>query len=296
MKEKISRKPKTSVDVINMQLENLGSGTRWKKAPEDIAEYAPLHGRKVLLVDDQPTVIEEFIPHLTVATADNFSFILTDSNVSVEELAQRIKEKKADIILLDYHISPRFKGTDVARALVKINHRGFVIGFSSDKNSEQNWRVAKVYAIVQKDASEPMESIKSLASITSELDLDTLEDYTEWIKKPNLPLSPTQLESLSDQDSGLAQYQHVPGHGDVDRAEEESALLYQAECVNTIMVYKVPQVSQNKLEIDIAKTKIAREKYLKSKKLPTKSRFYPKGFGITSDSDGLPIFDKTNLI
>lgn len=294
MKEKMTSlsRPKTCLEAINQHLENLGSAARWKKTPSDLPEYLALHRKKVLLVDDQPIVIEEFIPHLTVATENNFAFILCKKDEFLLDLAQRIKQENAQMVLLDYYISSLFKGTEVARALVKINHKGLVVGFSSDKDTEQEWRAAKVYAIVEKKAYEPIGSIKTIASIASELDFDKTDDYTEWVKKPNMPLSLAELELREDRDSGVANYQHVSGHGDVNRVEKEDAILYLVECVNTMKVYKVPQDSQNELEIDMVKTKTARENYLKSRGIPTRSIFYPKEYGITHNENGLPVFGK----
>lgn len=291
MKEKLTPRPKTCLEAINQHLENLGSTTRWKKAPSDLPKYQSLHRKKVLLVDDQLAVIETFIPHLTVATENNFSFILCSKNDSLSELAQQIAKEKADLILLDYHISSTFKGDDLAR-LIKKSHKGLLIGFSSDRDSKQHWIAAKVYARIEKNADEPIESIKSLAFIASDLDLDEANNHTGRIIKPNIPLSLVELELRGDRDSGVANYQHVPGHGDTTRAERENAILYLAKCVNTMIVYKKPQDGQKELAIDTTRTKADRENYLRSKAIPNKSSFYPKGYGIIRDENGLPVFGK----
>ncbi|MDO8575655.1 MAG: hypothetical protein Q7R78_03080, partial [bacterium] len=88
------------VNKINSLFETLGSFMRWKKTPEFLAEYEPLKGKKIILLDDVQGVLEGFIPFLSVATDGNFSFIHYKGQ-SPEEISKEIIDMNPDIALID---------------------------------------------------------------------------------------------------------------------------------------------------------------------------------------------------
>ena len=119
------------IDRINGKLEALGSGMKWKKAPEIIEGAEILKDRIVAMVDDEQGVLEAFIPDLMVATDGKAIFIKYDGQ-TVDELIKQIQGTEANLIILDYHLSKVVKGSDVARALRERGFSGDTVGFSSD--------------------------------------------------------------------------------------------------------------------------------------------------------------------
>lgn len=154
----------TVIEKINASLQELGSSTKWKRAPEFKEEYESLRGKKVLMVDDVENVLVSFIPDLMVATDGEASFIKYNEQ-DVKELAQQIIEQNPDIVLLDYHLSDNLKGAVVAACLNDKGFEGGIIGFSSDSGVQNEFAKAGSLGCIDKNAGEPNLSVEELCKI-----------------------------------------------------------------------------------------------------------------------------------
>ena len=103
-------------------------------------KYAPLKGRKILMVDDHPSELRTHIPPLLVATNGSASFIKFERKeeeskfMSGLNLAKAIMEINPEIILMDQYLDYRrvVLGTDVIQTLRDFGFKDKIIGFSSD--------------------------------------------------------------------------------------------------------------------------------------------------------------------
>lgn len=116
------------------------------------------------MVDDAQGLLECFAPHLIVATDGNATFIKYNGQ-SIEELVKQILQTKANLVLLDYHLSDTLKGSSVARALLGDNFSGLVVGFSSDSGAKRDFQQSGAFGSVDKNAGSPETSVKALAEL-----------------------------------------------------------------------------------------------------------------------------------
>ncbi|MEK7608325.1 MAG: hypothetical protein AAB495_01995 [Patescibacteria group bacterium] len=158
----VESQPPDILERINTALAGLGSTAKWKRAPKFEQEYNPLRGKTVIMVDDAQGVLEAFAPTLMVATEGKAVLILFNGQ-SAEELAAEIQAKKADIVLLDYHLSESIKGAAVGRKLLGGGFEGKLFGFSSDPDTVRAFRDAGVNDCISKEAGSPEKSVKDLA-------------------------------------------------------------------------------------------------------------------------------------
>lgn len=152
------------IDRINFVLKELGSTAKWKRAPEKIEGTEVLKDKTVVMVDDVQGVLEAFVPDLVVATDGNAVFIkFTGQNT--EELIEQIQQSKADVVLLDYHLSEALKGSEVTRALLGAGFHGSIVGFSSDSDPKRDFQQAGALGSVDKEAGFPKSSVSKLAEL-----------------------------------------------------------------------------------------------------------------------------------
>jgi CheY-like chemotaxis protein len=157
----------TPVEMVNKALQELGSTTKWKRAPEFLPEYGPLKDKTLVMIDDVREILESFAPHLVVATDGKASFIhFTDQ--SLDDLIDQIAQSNPNLVIVDFHLSSDFKGTAIVQALNKRGFAGDVIGFSSDKSAVREFREAGATGVVNKNAGYPEESVTQLAEVIRE--------------------------------------------------------------------------------------------------------------------------------
>lgn len=152
------------IDKINATLKELGSGNEWIKPPEPVEGTEILKNKNIVMVDDVQGLLECFAPHLMVATDGNAAFIKYNGQ-SIEELVKQILQTKANLVLLDYHLSDTLKGSSVARVLLGDKFPGLVVGFSSDPRAERDFNQSGAFGSVDKSAGSPEDSIKALAEL-----------------------------------------------------------------------------------------------------------------------------------
>jgi len=154
------------LENINRTLTELGSTGKWKSTPEFLEGYEPLKDKIVVMVDDVKTVLENFAPHLIVAT-DGKAFFIEYKGQKLEELIQEIMESSPNIVVMDYHLSENLKGTDVIKALKGQNFSGEAVGFSSDSHTAREFTDAGAIGVVDKGGYSPENSIEKLATLIS---------------------------------------------------------------------------------------------------------------------------------
>jgi len=163
------------LDKINTAIKELGGGAKWKRTPEHLDGTEVLKDKTVVMVDDEIGVLEAFVPNLMVATDGKASFIRYD-NRSLEQLVAQIQEAKADVVLLDYHLSRgperafpftpgELEGSEVARGLVGAGFTGSIIGFSSDTYVKREFQDAGALGAINKSPGFPGDSVKELAQL-----------------------------------------------------------------------------------------------------------------------------------
>lgn len=152
------------IDKINATLKELGSTAKWKRAPERIEGTEVLKDKTVAMVDDERGVLEAFVPDLMVATDGKATFIRYGGQ-SVEDLIKQIWQTKADLVLLDYHLSEMLKGYEITRALIDAGFAGSVVGFSSDNDAKRKFKEAGALGSVDKEAGFPKSSVSKLAEL-----------------------------------------------------------------------------------------------------------------------------------
>ena len=74
---------------------------------------ASLHGKKILLVDDDPHVISTFLLPLLATTDGNAHFILHRTE-TIEELTEKIIGLQPEIVLIDEYLAHSLHGHDLA--------------------------------------------------------------------------------------------------------------------------------------------------------------------------------------
>ncbi|TSC78407.1 MAG: N-methyl-transferase [Parcubacteria group bacterium Gr01-1014_29] len=154
------------LEKINKALADLGSTGKWKRAPEFLEGYAPLRDKTVVMVDDVKTVLENFAPHLMVATDGKASFVEYKGQ-KLDELIQQIMEYNPNIVVMDYHLSENMKGSSVIKALKKQNFAGEAVGFSSDNHTTKEFMDAGAKGAVDKGGYSPEKSVEELANLIS---------------------------------------------------------------------------------------------------------------------------------
>ena len=157
--------PMTLLEKINKVLAELGSTGKWKRPPEFLEGYEPLKDKIVVMVDDVKTVLENFVPHLIVATDGKASFVEYKGQ-KLDELLEQIMLHKPNIVVMDYHLSENLKGTSVINALREQNFPGKTIGFSSD-NTAREFSDAGAIGVVDKGGYSPEDSVEKLAKLVS---------------------------------------------------------------------------------------------------------------------------------
>lgn len=152
------------IDKINLVLKELGSTAKWKRAPEKIEGAEVLKDKTIVMIDDVQGVLEAFVPDLVVATDGKATFIKYTGQ-SKEELIEQIQQSKANVVLLDYHLSEALKGSEVTLALLGIGFNGSIVGFSSDSDAKRDFQRAGALGSVDKEAGFPKSSVTKLAEL-----------------------------------------------------------------------------------------------------------------------------------
>ena len=152
------------IEKINATLQELGSTAKWKRAPERIPGTEALKDKTIVMVDDESGVLEAFIPDLMVATDGKATFIKYNGQ-SVEELIEQIRQSKANLVLLDFHLSETLKGATVARAMTDQGFAGSIVGFSSDDDARRKFKAAGALGAINKEAGFPESSVKKLGEL-----------------------------------------------------------------------------------------------------------------------------------
>lgn len=170
MNEKNLQKPEVPkeelLEKINKALADLGSTAKWKRAPECLEGYEALRDKTVVMVDDVKAVLENYAPHLIVATEGKASFIEYKGQ-QLDELIRQIMGQNPNIVVMDYNLSDDLKGTSVIEALKAQNFSGEVVGFSSDSHTAKKFADAGAIGIVDKGEYSPEESVEKLAGLFS---------------------------------------------------------------------------------------------------------------------------------
>ena len=159
----------TLLETINNALAKLGSTSKWKRPPEFFEDYEPLKDKIVVMVDDVKTILENFAPHLIMATAGKASFI-EFTGQQLDELIEQIMAFNPNIVVMDYHLSDHLKGTSVIKALRMKNFSGEAVGFSSDNHTAREFLDAGAIGFVDKSAHSPEDSVKKLAQVISKIE------------------------------------------------------------------------------------------------------------------------------
>lgn len=138
---------------VNAMWKELGAYGTLVRLPEDHEAYAPLKGKRALMVDDGKMIITNALPGLSVATGGNAAYIL-HTGESEDALADAIFAASPDIVLMDYHLAGDVEGDRVTRLLKERGFSGAVVGFSSDTASEAAFKEAGAIGTVDKTPSE----------------------------------------------------------------------------------------------------------------------------------------------
>ncbi len=152
------------LEKINQALAELGSGAKWKRAPEFLAEYEPLRGKKIIMVDDLKKLLEHFVPLFMVATDGNAGFV-EHLNQTIDELVDQIIHINPDIVLLDFNLANNVLGSEIAEKLTTHSFSGISVGFSSDTKTAEKFIAAGAIGAVDKDAGDPEKSVVELAKL-----------------------------------------------------------------------------------------------------------------------------------
>lgn len=153
------------LDIINSELQKLGSKGRWLSAPEFLPEYEVLKGKRILMVEDVIGLIENNLPEFIVATGGNASF-LHHTEESTGGLVNKILATNPDIVLMDYNLANEIKGSNVTKILLNSDYRGKVVGFSSE-NRDREFKEAGAIGSITKGGLETSDSVKELAGLLS---------------------------------------------------------------------------------------------------------------------------------
>jgi CheY-like chemotaxis protein len=155
--------PQKILEQINNVTKELG-GRRYLKVPEDFPGYEELRGKRVMMVDDVVGLLKEFMPHLIAATEGKATFIHYQDEVAAA-VAEAIIDKNPEVVLLDYELSERICGVDVARSLKENGFTGMIIGFSSDRDFLNAFKEGGVSMCVEKKSYDPEGTLQKLADI-----------------------------------------------------------------------------------------------------------------------------------
>lgn len=155
------------LDKINNAVSKLGSRMKWARPPQNLPEYEPLSGKKVMMIDDVAIVLENIIPDLMVATDGNTTFILYGGQ-DIETILEQILNEKPDALLLDYNLSDKVKGTDIAKALRIKEFGGKIVGFSSERAAIREFNQNGVDDCIGKGGISSEESVAELAKLFSQ--------------------------------------------------------------------------------------------------------------------------------
>ena len=147
--------------LINAKLAELGSTAKYKMAPENREGFAPLKGRRVIMVDDTKDLLEAYIPDLMVATGGAGDFVRVKPIQTVQQAAEAIMAKNPEVILMDYHISPDYKGTSIAQELQQRGFTDTIIGFSSEKDAVRAFEELGIQS-VEKSYRNPSKSLEEV--------------------------------------------------------------------------------------------------------------------------------------
>jgi len=173
--------PEMTLERFNQILEGLGFTRKYNKLPVFREEYAPLQGKKVLIVDDSMSVITEFIPELLIATGGNARFVHhqeQSTNDLVEDEFERVLNtiiaENPDIVLMDLMLANNIRGTEVVRQL---RAYGFetakIIGFSSLSGKdiiEQFQNAGALYATSKDPWGSTADSVTRVAHVVKNTD------------------------------------------------------------------------------------------------------------------------------
>lgn len=155
---------KDQLEKVNAALAEMGSGNKWRKAPEFQSEYESLVGKKVLMVDDTFMAIENILPDLTVATDGNAK-ALHYKGQSLEELVSEIMSQNPDVLILDYHLSDELKGITVFKELRSTGFTGKVVGCSSDREKSAEFIRAGAVGNIDKISYPSSNAVINLAEL-----------------------------------------------------------------------------------------------------------------------------------
>lgn len=119
-----------------------------------------LRNKKVLMIDDDESIINRLKSFMEKITNENFFFKVYSENNRVNIL-KYIKNIDPDVIILDYNLSYKTKGIDIMAELPK-NLKNKVIGFSTINELKMNFLEAGASGFVWKGAGETQELVKLL--------------------------------------------------------------------------------------------------------------------------------------
>ncbi len=175
MNEKIEEVPAGAIEVpdpllakVNAAMRLAGSTATWMRAPDDLAEYEPLKGHKVAMVDDSKPVLENFAPILAVATDGNFTPIRHQGQ-SLQELAEAVRASGAEYVLVDYSLADDLKGDALVRLLNSGANPPRMIGFSSERTAMALFRQAGAVGAVDKMAEDTEPTVVKIADLVKSL-------------------------------------------------------------------------------------------------------------------------------
>ncbi|TSC57842.1 MAG: N-methyl-transferase [Candidatus Peregrinibacteria bacterium Greene0416_19] len=151
---------------VNDTLAGMQSTMKYKRLIDPIPGCEALRGKRIVMVDDNSGVLQNFVEHLTVVTDGSVSFI-RHGDQELENLIREIMSTHPDIVLMDYHLSETLKGDAVVRALLERQPGAMCIGFSSDNNAREPFVRAGAKGVARKEAYDAEASLRAVAEIVS---------------------------------------------------------------------------------------------------------------------------------
>jgi DNA-binding NarL/FixJ family response regulator len=149
---------------INTTLSSLSIEDEWIKAPEFLPEYEALKGKKIVLVDDVKGIIANNLPEFIVATDGNASAVYHKEQ-PLEELAKEILSTDPDIVLMDYSLANEINGISVINKIIAGGYTGKIVGYSSERNRDSEFKRAGAIGSINKGAYPVSESVKELINL-----------------------------------------------------------------------------------------------------------------------------------
>lgn len=126
-----------------------------------------LVGHHILMVDDSREALIAFVEPLMVATDGKAEFLFHSSQTG-EQLCEEILSSAATLILLDGNLRYGIKGEELIASIKHARPSLRIIGFSSSMDLEAPFMKAGAEVFVQKDTSEPAQTVRELAQALAE--------------------------------------------------------------------------------------------------------------------------------